>query len=78
VWRDIETHVVVRSGPRELGRWLAEGRDLYADYQRLIGGPARAVVRVWLIGESVMQRGHGRCEYASIRLDTNEGTLEVL
>jgi hypothetical protein len=78
VWRDIETHVVVRSGPGGLGRWLAEERDLYADYRRLVGGPAREVVRVWLIGESVMQRGHGRCEYASIRLIDNERTLEVL
>jgi hypothetical protein len=36
------------------------------------------VVRVWLIANSLFQRGHGRCEYASIRLETNEGTLEVL
>ncbi|NJD30541.1 MAG: DUF3047 domain-containing protein [Gammaproteobacteria bacterium] len=78
VWRDIESHVVVRSGSRDLGRWLTEERDLYADYQRIVRGPAREVVRVWLIGESLLQRGHGRCEYASIRLQTNEGTLEVL
>jgi len=78
VWRDIESHVVVRSGNRGLGQWLDEKRDLYADYRRIVGGPAREVVRVWLIGESVMQRGHGRCEYASIRLATNERTLDVL
>lgn len=78
VWRDIESHVVVRSGNRDLGRWLDEQRDLYADYRRIVGGRAREVVRVWLIGESVMQRGQGRCEYASIRLATNERTVEVL
>ena len=78
VWRDIESHVVVRSGGRGLGSWLDEKRDLYADYRRIVGGPAREVVRVWLIGESVMQRGNGRCEYASIRLTTNERTVEVL
>jgi hypothetical protein len=78
VWRDIESHVGVRSGSRGLGQWLDEKRDLYADYRRIVGGPAREVVRVWLIGESVMQRGLGRCEYASIRLTTNERTLEVL
>ena len=70
--------MVVRSGNRDLGRWLDEQRDLYADYRRIVGGPAREVVRVWLIGESVMQRGNGRCEYASIRLTTNERTVEVL
>ena len=78
VWREIETHVVVRSGSTGLGRWLTEERDLYADYRRIVGGQASEVVRIWLIGESVMQRGHGRCEYASIRLITNERTLEVL
>ncbi len=58
--------------------WLTEERDLHADYRRIVGGQAREVVRIWLIGESVMQRGHGRCEYASIRLITNERALEVL
>jgi hypothetical protein len=77
-WKDKETHVVVRSGPAGLGEWHAEERDLYADYQRIIGGPAREVVRVWLIANSLFQRGHGRCEYASIRLINHEGTLEVL
>ena len=77
-WRDKETHVVVRSGGRDLGRWLDEERDLYADYARIIGGPAHEVVRVWLIANSLFQRGHGRCEYASIRLVTNDRTLEVL
>ena len=78
VWRDIETHVVVRSGPGGLGDWLAEERDVGADYRRLVGGAAREVAAVWLIGESVLQRGYGRCEYASIRLTNNERTLEVL
>jgi hypothetical protein len=77
-WQDKETHVVVRSGPAQLGRWLDEERDLYADYTRILGGPAREVLRVWLIANSLFQRGHGRCQYASIRLTTNERTLEVL
>jgi hypothetical protein len=77
-WRDKETHVVVRSGRGNLGRWLDEERDLFDDYRRILGGPAREVVRVWLIANSLFQRGHGRCEYASIRLANNERTLEVL
>jgi len=77
-WRDKETHVVVRSGTAQLGRWLDEERDLHADYARILGGPAREVVRVWLIANSLFQRGHGRCEYASIRLISNERTHEVL
>jgi hypothetical protein len=77
-WKEKETHVVVRSGAAGLGTWHAEERDLHADYQRIIGGRAREVVRVWLIANSLFQRGHGRCEYASIRLSNHEGTLEVL
>ena len=78
-WKDKETHVVVRCGPVELGRWLAERRDVYADYQRCIGGPARSVVRIWLIANSLFQRGHGRCEYSAIELQGPDGhRLRVL
>jgi hypothetical protein len=77
-WKDKETHVVVRCGTTGLGQWLNEKRDRHADYARILGGPAREVVRVWLIANNLFQRGHGRCEYASIRLETNEGTVEVL
>jgi len=77
-WKDKETHVVQRSGAAELGRWLDEERDLYEDYRRIIGGPAKHVVRVWLIANSLFQRGHGRCEYAGIRLAGPSGTHDVL
>jgi hypothetical protein len=36
------------------------------------------VVRIWLIANSLFQRGHGRCEYAAIRLAGPTGTLDVL
>ena len=38
-WKDKETHVVQRSGPAELGRWLDESRDLYADYRPSSAAP---------------------------------------
>ena len=77
-WKDKETHVVQRSGPAELGRWLDEERDLHQDYRSIIGGPATSVVRIWLIANSLFQRGHGRCEYAGIRLAGPSGSLDVL
>jgi hypothetical protein len=77
-WKDKETHVVVRSGATELGRWLDEERDIFEDYRRIIGGPARSVVRVWLIANSLFQRGHGRCEYARIALQGSGAALEIL
>ena len=77
-WRDKETHVVVRTGTARLGEWLHESRDLHADYVRMIGGPAREVVRVWLIANSLLQRGHGRCVYAGIELRAGAATIPVL
>jgi hypothetical protein len=78
-WKDKETHVVVRSGSAELGCWLDERRDVHEDYRRCIGGPARSVVRVWLIAISLFQRGHGRCEYSGIEFEQPDGhRLKVL
>ena len=77
-WKDRETHVVVRSGAAGLGRWLDEVRDVHADYVKYVGGPAREVVRVWLIANSLLTRGRGRCEYAAIELDAGGMKIEVL
>ena len=78
-WKDKETHVVVRSGLGELGRWLEQRRDVHEDYRRCIGGSARSVVRVWLIANSLFQRGHGRCEYSGIEFEQPDGNrLTVL
>jgi hypothetical protein len=77
-WKERETHVVVRSGAEGLGRWFDEERDVHADYARIVGGPAREVVRVWLIANSLLTRGQGRCEYAGIELVSGEKKIEVL
>lgn len=78
-WKDKETHVVVRSGTAALGRWLDERRDVHEDYRRCIGGAARSIVRVWLIANSLFQRGHGRCEYSAIEFEQPDGhRLKVL
>ena len=78
-WKDKETHVVVRTGPEDRGCWLDERRDVHEDYRRCIGGTARSVVRVWLIANSLFQRGHGRCEYSGIEFEQPDGRrLKVL
>jgi DUF3047 family protein len=51
-----------------LGTWLGEERDLYADYQAHIGGPAKSVVRIWLLGVTLFQRRQGACRYADIQI----------
>jgi hypothetical protein len=78
-WTERETHVVVRTGKEELGQWLSEERDVFADYSVSIGGqmPER-IVRVWLIAVSIFQQTEGKCQFADISFLTDQGTLTVL
>ena len=64
----------IRALARDLGAgWLDEESDVYADYHSIICGPARSVVKVWLIAISLFQRDHGRCEYSRIELQSPDG-----
>ena len=60
--------MAVRSGFSELGSWVGEQRDLYADYHDHIGGPAKSIVRIWLLGVSVFQRRKGSCRFGDIQI----------
>lgn len=76
-WENRETHVVVRTGAASLGEWFEEERDLYADYQRHVGEPPAAVVRVWLLAVTFFQRREGACEYGHIELENSAGRLRL-
>jgi len=78
-WTHRETHVVVRSGLEDIGKWLAEERDLHADYAERIGGPMPdKIVRVWLICVTVFQQTEGKCQFADIAVETGTGRVPVL
>jgi hypothetical protein len=78
-WRRRETHVVVRSGIADLGRWVDEERPVLADHQAAIGGPAPArVVRAWLISVSFLQGSEGRGEFGRIELVDGNETVRML
>lgn len=77
-WDKVETHWVLRSDAKELGRWLAEDRPVKADYAKAIGTPPARIVRVWLIAVSVFQRGEGICDYADIELVDGERKLKIV
>jgi len=77
-WKDKETHLVVRTGTRELGGWLGEERAVRDDYTRVVGAPPARIVRVWLIANSLSQRGRGRCSYRDIELVDGERAERVL
>ncbi len=77
-WKERETHWVVRSGTAQLGQWLAERRSIAADYRAAIGGELpRRIVAVWLIANSVFQRGEGKCVYRDITLQDAEGSIPI-
>ena len=67
-WTPLESHMVVRSGLADLGKWVSDERDLYADYKTHIGGSARSVVNVWLLGVSLFQRRSGSCRFADMQI----------
>jgi hypothetical protein len=67
-WTPVETHLPIRSGLDGLGAWTAEERDLYADYKEHVGGPATKIVRIWLLGVTLIQRRQGSCRFADIEV----------
>jgi hypothetical protein len=77
-WKGIEYHVVVRSGNDGLGQWQDERRNLHQDYVKYMGEPPARITRVWLIANSVFQRGEGSCDYSGIKLHSPGGTVSVL
>jgi len=78
-WRHRESHVVVRSGTADLGRWVDEERPVLADHRAAIGGPAPTrVVRAWLISVSLFQGREGRGELGRVELVDGNETVRVL
>ncbi|WP_420467935.1 DUF3047 domain-containing protein [Panacagrimonas sp.] len=78
-WNERETHWVVRSGTEQLGQWLDERRNLQDDYRKAIGDDLpKRVVAVWLIANTVFQRGEGKCEYRNILLQDASGSERIV
>lgn len=66
-WTDREYHVVVRSGTRDVGKWLSESRNVAADYAKYVGGesPGR-IVQVWFIANTIIQQGEANASFGNI------------
>lgn len=77
-WKHREYHVVARSGTAELGQWLSEEKDLYADYKSHIGDAPGRIVKVWFIANAIFQRGTGKAAFSDITLTSGGETLKVL
>lgn len=78
-WRHRETHVVVRSGSADLGRWVDEERPVLGDHRAAIGGPQPTrVVRAWLITVSAFQRSVARAEFGRMELIDGDHVVRIL
>jgi len=76
-WDERETHWVIRT-KKDVGKWLSEERSIRKDYEQAIGGEVPAkVVQVWLIANSLFQRGTGKCDYRAIRLVDGNDVLDL-
>lgn len=67
-WTPLESHMAVRSGTADLGKWVSDERDIYEDYKQHIGGPAKSVTRIWLLGVSLFQRHPGSCRFGNMQI----------
>lgn len=78
-WRRRETHIVVRTGFGDLGRWVHDERGVLADHQAAIGGsPPTRVVRSWLLSGSLFQAGTARAEFGRMELVDGDRVIRVL
>jgi hypothetical protein len=62
---------IAHGGPQRSCRsrkWVSDERDIYADYKEHIGGRAKSVVRVWLLGVSLFQRRAGSCRFGDMQI----------
>lgn len=68
-WTGREYHVVIRSGSRDLGKWLAESRNVAADYARYVSKePPGRIVQVWFIANTIIQQGEANAHFGDIVL----------
>lgn len=72
-WKDRETHIVARSGTGDLGQWLNESHNVFADYEKAVGGPPPGrIIRIWLIANSVFGRGEGHAQFGDIQISDGD------
>jgi hypothetical protein len=77
-WDQHETHMVLRSGALDLGRWTSEEQSVLRDYEKAVGGkfPER-IIGVWLIAVSAFQRQSGHAAYRDLQLKASEGAVRI-
>jgi len=62
--------VVVESGAAKSGTWVAEQRDILADYRRLFGGEPRNIGAIAIMTDTDNSGGVASASYADISIST--------
>ncbi|WP_244613090.1 DUF3047 domain-containing protein [Methylosinus sp. Ce-a6] len=77
-WEKRETHIVVRTGGEDLGRWVSDGRPILEDYRQAVGAehPGK-IVGVWIIALSPFQRRNGVAAFRGIALTSSAGEMSI-
>lgn len=77
-WEKRETHIVVRTGGEDIGRWVSDGRPILDDYRRAVGAehPGK-IVGVWIIALSPFQRRNGVAAFRGIALASSAGETKI-
>lgn len=75
---ETETHLVVRSGEKDIGKWMAESRDVAADVVKALPNPPKRIVAVWLINYSVPQKLGVSTDIKSINFVRPDGSKQVV
>jgi len=78
VWRQRETHYVIRGAGDSLGEWKVESRSVHADVTEAIGPPPRRITAIWLIALSTFQHGVAQASFCDITLTSGSRRLRVL
>jgi hypothetical protein len=60
--------IVVESGPARVGQWVAEERDLYADYRRLFGGEPPRIAGIAVMTDTDDTGERAVAYYGALRL----------
>lgn len=77
-WASVETHYVIRNKASDLKKWLNEKRNIYDDYKKYIGGPAKRITKVWFIANTVFLQGYGIGSFRNITINNKNANLKVL
>ncbi|MFT4584452.1 MAG: hypothetical protein ACI915_001955 [Gammaproteobacteria bacterium] len=78
IWKERETHFVVRSKDDKLATWTEETRNVFADVSKSMGSPPHRITALWLIVLSTFNHRTARASFADILLTNGDQRIRVL